>query len=165
MSLLVSKTSSLTCTEIVADNAKDTCICAITNPACVPAWLTKSSPVLCSILRKPRLWNIGHKVNTSQCVLIPYLGFFLLHLNMRLLLTLPAVIHITWKPVKICNSCFCHIPGVIFYREFQSAALLSVFMFLFGWVYQPKICTKVSTERALPCAISSFLSKKKPPCY
>ncbi|KAM4791105.1 NIPA-like protein 2 isoform 2-T2 [Cyanocitta cristata] len=53
-------------------------------------------------------------------------------INMTLLLTLPAVIHITWKPVKICNSCFCHIPGVIFYREFQSAALLSVFMFLFG---------------------------------
>ncbi|XP_027512858.1 NIPA-like protein 2 isoform X2 [Corapipo altera] len=52
--------------------------------------------------------------------------------NMTLLLTLPAVIHITWKPVKICNSCFCHIPGVIFYREFQNAAFLSVFMFLFG---------------------------------
>uniref|UniRef100_A0A672TM75 Uncharacterized protein n=1 Tax=Strigops habroptila TaxID=2489341 RepID=A0A672TM75_STRHB len=51
---------------------------------------------------------------------------------MTVLLTLPAVIHITWKPVKICNSCFCHIPGVIFYREFQSAALLSLFMFLFG---------------------------------
>ncbi|NXS11563.1 NPAL2 protein, partial [Neodrepanis coruscans] len=37
-----------------------------------------------------------------------------------------------FQPVKICNSCFCHIPGVIFYREFQSAALLSLFMFLFG---------------------------------
>ncbi|POI28814.1 hypothetical protein CIB84_007436 [Bambusicola thoracicus] len=51
---------------------------------------------------------------------------------MTSLLTLPAVIHITWNPVKICNSCFCHIPGVIFYQEFQSAAFLSVFMFLFG---------------------------------
>ncbi|NXS17630.1 NPAL2 protein, partial [Mystacornis crossleyi] len=51
---------------------------------------------------------------------------------MIVLMATSSVIHITWKPVKICNSCFCHIPGVIFYREFQSATLLSVFMFLFG---------------------------------